>query len=185
MKNISRALGLLLGVDDWTTLAQFQDSWNQHAKAEGLSLVEMEERVSMHRAQLSDETVQREQAQLRLADGYTAIAISVEGKHHMATVTHTTLNAEWLPHCRHAALRSWSDVTTSGSVVQSLFPALLADQMLSHLPPHRSHQQLLQALLSMRWGADRLLWSPLDDHTNEFNNSMAAEEKATSLLAYT
>lgn len=66
-------------------------------------------------------------------------------------------------------------------MVQTLLPALLGDNMLTEVPAAPSQQQLLQALLALRWGPERYLWSPLDDSTYEFNHSTTAQTKVNGV----
>jgi len=202
MNNVMRTVGVLLGAPGgagWAKLTDLKDYWNSTHTAQSdrrLQLIgQQSERV--HRSVISDEVTRREIAELRLGpDSAHSIKVDLERAHRLATVTHHTQCGVWAAQSQAGHLRKWAAAAAAaereaaaeagggtpadGGMERSrrlclgqVWPALLGSAML----PHASGQppaSVLQAVLSSPWSADRSIWVPLANQTNEANVSTQA-----------
>ena len=194
MDNVMRTMGVLLGAPGgvgWAKVDDLKGYWNSThaARSDPRRQLIGQQSERVHRSVISDEVTRREIAELRLGpESAHSIKVDLERAHRLATVTHHTQCGAWAAESQASHLRKWAEAEAEagagtpadGRVERSrrlclgqVWPALLGSAML----PHASGQppaSVLQAVLSSPWSADRSIWVPLANQTNEANVSTQA-----------
>ena len=163
-QTVSRALGYLLnapGWESWTKLRQFTDFINRTLDTELTVL----EKIDVQKSAVSEDKKFRELAEFRARRSPVSLEIALHAAHRTATCTYRRLETHTAvsdPTARQSLLSSWKagDLADWSGPYTAL---ILGDSLLESLrsvapePP-----QAIHALLSARWGPDRMTWQPLE-----------------------
>lgn len=197
--NVSRALGILLGLGDCSRMEDVAAAWNDHAASRACPRLAVTTEVQSVIRQ--EERVFKEVAYLRLLEKGRAdsaapsIEVRLEKAHRLATVSHSAARDRYISHMTvDIQLKYWQELCIGQvqpaphvrAVLVSLWPSLLGSKMLAAMTDIVKQSvaaELLLALLSTAWGPERE--KALRDHSATTTDGAVtnARERADKVAA--
>lgn len=97
-----------------------------------------------------------------------AIQLVMERDPPIAVVTHHRISRSWSEGIRTRHLHAWASGSLERKlpILASVWPVILADDMLDVLPPQPEARMLFPALFASRWADKCEEWNPIVDGTD-------------------